>query len=327
MKKCDDKTWEKIALGLSNEELSDKDTQFIGEWQKEDANRQLFDILAGIRLLPDEEAQKDKDIVLNMTWSKMFSSAQIQHKKRRNFFMAGMAATVLILLSVGGFYYRNSTEVEKYTSVYCPVGELTKKVILPDNSEVILNSDSRLVYSEKSFADNRRKVSLEGEALFTVSHDKRHPFTVNVNGAAINVLGTCFNVRSYPNEDQMQTTLINGSVEIENTKTAGIVRIKPNEQATLSRAKGNLEITNVNVEDYVKWKEGWLQFQSLAFRDITRMLERHFNVKIAIENNNLKDELFTGKFKNDEKLEDILKVIQVYGKFKYQLKNNEYVIN
>lgn len=327
MKNCDDKIWKEIALDLSNEDLSESERQLLEDWKNEDdGNLQMYKILNSIKLSEEGEAQNYKDEILNLTYSKMFSSAQIMHKKRRNFFMMGIAASIAVLLSVGGFFYMNNSDADKLTSVYCPAGEFSKKVILPDNSEVILNSDSRLIYSEKSFSDNLRKVSLEGEAMFTVTHDKEHPFTVSVNGASVKVLGTCFNVRSYPNEDQVQTTLINGSVEVENTKTVGSVRIKPNEQAIISRTKGNLEVVTVNVDDYVMWKDGWLQFQSLAFKDITRLLERRFNVKIAIQNNNLEDELFTGKFKQDEKLENIIKVIQAYGNFNYELKDNDYII-
>jgi ferric-dicitrate binding protein FerR (iron transport regulator) len=327
MKNCDDKVWEIIAMNLSNEKVSESENQLFEDWKNQDDNNlHMYSILQGIKLSGEEDSQIFKDEILNLTYSKMFSSTQIIQKKRRSFFMMGIAASIAVLLTIGGFFLFNNSGADELTTVYCAAGELSKTVILPDKSEVILNSDSRLIYNENSFSNNQRKVSLEGEAIFTVTHDKEHPFTVNVNGASIKVLGTCFNVRSYSNEDQVLTTLINGSVEVESTKTIGSVRIKPNEQAILSRTKGNLEVVTVNVDDYVMWKEGWLQFQSLAFRDITRLLERRFNVKIAIQNNNLEDELFTGRFKQNEKLEDILKVIQVYGKFNYELKNNEYII-
>jgi len=329
MKKRDDVIWEKIALSLSNEELSETDKKDLDDWQENDVeNRKLHDILNGIHLYSEDDALTDKEEILNLTYSKMFSIIPSENKSRKKsrFILLSIAASILLLLSFGTYLFLKNQNNGNVLSYYCAAGEHAKKVILPDDTEVILNSDSRLTFSKNSFSHHHRNVKLDGEAMFSVTHDKKHPFLVDVSVGQIKVLGTKFNVRSYPNEEKTEATLIEGSVEISSKETKEVIRIKPDEQASISRKNGSLSVAQVNVDDFIMWKDGWLQFQSMPLKEITRLLERHYNVKITIQNDNLNNALFTGRFNEDEGLENIISVIQLYCKYKYIIKNNEYFI-
>lgn len=329
MKKRDELIWEKIALRLSNEELSESDNDIFVEWQGEDENnKKLFQTLNSVHLQSDDDAMKHKDEILNLTYSKMFSLSLTDSKSKKKgwLFTVSIAASLLLLLGLGGYVYLNNANQERLISYSCPAGQYSKKIVLPDNSEVILNSGSKLTYDEKNFSHKNRKVHLDGEAMFDVTHDEDCPFIVGVSCGQVKVLGTQFNVRSYKNEDQMQATLVRGSVEVTSKLTNEVIRIRPNEQATIVKSEGRLSVSQVNIDDYILWKDGWLQFQALPFKDIVFLLERNYNVKIDIENNNSNNQLFTGRFRRSENIEDVISVIQVYCKYQFKKVNNQYVI-
>jgi transmembrane sensor len=126
------------------------------------------------------------------------------------------AALALLLGGVGVFYHirssREENEALSWQEKYTP-RNVRSRMILTDGSSVTLNSDSRLKYPA-NFAGPSREVYLTGEAYFTIQKDAEHPFIIHTNKMTIRVLGTSFNVRCYPDDDAMETTLIQGSIEV-----------------------------------------------------------------------------------------------------------------
>ena len=169
--------------------------------------------------------------------------------------------------------------------VVIPYGSRSK-VILNDGTAVYLNAGSRLVHPT-CFEKNKREVHLFGEAFFEVTKDKKRPFVVKTNSIAVEVLGTKFNVSAYPDDRLIQTVLEEGSVSIKR-KDATLfekkVILKPNEMLSFNTHTNESTVTDVNPELYTYWRHGLLKFDNQQLSEITKKLERYYNIKIEFEN-------------------------------------------
>lgn len=155
------------------------------------------------------------------------------------------------------------------------------RVILCDGTEVWLNANSRLIYPT-AFIEKERTVYLEGEAYFKVTPNKQQPFVVKTPSIQTRVLGTEFNIRSYNPEDS-HVVLINGKVEVRNTKGGAYTAITPGEDAHL-QADGNFILSEVDLDSYVYWKDGYFYFDDVTLREIMQNLGRWYNVSIEFRN-------------------------------------------
>ena len=154
-------------------------------------------------------------------------------------------------------------------------------VILADGTTVHLNAGSKLTYPVR-FAGKRRVVALEGEAYFKVTKDPKRPFIVKTKTVQTRVLGTEFNIRSYTPEDT-HVVLINGKVEVSNTKGGSYTRLYPGEDAHL-QSDGNFILAEVDLDSYVYWKDGYFYFDNVTLKDIMQNLGRWYNVNIEFRN-------------------------------------------
>lgn len=166
-----------------------------------------------------------------------------------------------------------------------PRGE-TFKVVLSEGTEVFLNSDSRLVYPTV-FKGKDRIVSLEGEAYFKVSKDVEHPFIVKTGNVQVRVLGTEFNVRGYSPAD-VRITLITGKVAVSDTCGTHNVEMEPGQSAQLS-TDGTFAVSEVNIESFLYWKEGFFYFDDIPLADMMKEIGRWYNIDIEFRNSKIMD--------------------------------------
>lgn len=165
-------------------------------------------------------------------------------------------------------------------SLTVPRGQ-TFKLILSDGTEVYLNADSRLVYPSR-FTGKERSVFLDGEAYFRVAKDAGHPFIVRTQTLQTRVLGTEFNVSGYEGSDT-EVTLVEGSVEVSDADRQRTVRIKPGEQASL-QTDGGFAVQQVDVSQYIHWREGYFYYDNVTLLDIMKELGRWYNVSVVFCN-------------------------------------------
>ena len=183
-------------------------------------------------------------------------------------------------------------ETLAYNKLNVPFGK-TFKLILSDGTQVSLNAGSSLKYPVKFIEGKNRQVFLKGEANFDVSKDANHPFVVNVNEMNVRVLGTEFNISSYPEDSDYTTVLIEGSVGIyKNGPEFNInnsTLLEPGYRARWNKNSEEITLDKVNTDIYTGWLYGKLIFKNAPFKNIRKKLERHYNVTI-INNNKVLDE-------------------------------------
>ena len=223
------------------------------------------------------------------------------------------------------------------------------KLQLPDGTQVWLNSGSRISYGN-DFTGATRQVTLKGEAFFDVVKDAARPFIIHTDAIDIKVLGTAFNVRSYPDEKVTETALIRGSVEITlHTSPDKKIVLKPseklivkNDSATViagtitsqgSRPTPILSLTQVHYVDRVHdsssmetlWTKNKLVFDGETLEQVARKLERWYGVRVIIQSDMLKNTEYNGVFE-DENLSEVLYALQLTGNFNYTIKKQEVII-
>ncbi|WP_212000706.1 FecR family protein [Chitinophaga sp. HK235] len=229
-------------------------------------------------------------------------------------------------------------------TVTSPKGATTK-IELSDGTEVWLNAGSSLQYAS-SFNNHSREVKLEGEAFFKVHTDSRKPFTVNAADLKILALGTSFNVKAYPEDKGVVTTLVDGAVRIDGSQTASPFKImlKPHQHVVYKQPAtitGNNQkgitagtaasITPVetrevsNTEIYTAWKDGNWIVTSQSLEELAITMERRFNVNVIFKDEALKTFRFSGTFRQ-ETLEQVLNILKLTAPLDYKIEEGTVTI-
>jgi transmembrane sensor len=202
----------------------------------------------------------------------------------------------------------NSKEV-LYNTLTTSRGQ-TYATILSDGTKVWLNSQSSIHYPI-IFNGDTRVVEISGEVYFEVMRKEDQPFMVNVSGMDIEVLGTHFNVNSYPDEDVIRTTLLEGKVRVHAEANNGRAILAPGEQAQLNKRSQVLKKANdVDVDAEVAWRFGYFQFVNADLKTVMHQLQRWYNVEVVYQGKVSNDLELIGKIPRSMNLSKVLEVLQ-----------------
>ncbi|WP_236974244.1 FecR family protein [Membranihabitans maritimus] len=205
---------------------------------------------------------------------------------------------------------------EKFNTISTPQGGQFK-VLLPDGSSVWLNALSSVRFPV-DFNGASRNVEITGEVYFEVVHDQSRPFFVKTGNQVVKVLGTQFNINAYENESGIATTLTEGSVEISNGGQSVI--ISPGQQA-VNTPEAEIEVSEVDIDPVIAWKDGVFQFWSTDIKDIMRQLSRWYQVEVEYLND-FGDEVFTGFISRDVNISRVLEMLEEAGDVKFGIEGN-----
>jgi len=226
--------------------------------------------------------------------------------------------------------YDTETTADKlvYNTLKIPYGKRFE-LQLSDGTIVHLNSGTTLKYPVKFIAGENRQVFLDGEAFFDVTKDKTHPFVVNADNLNVRVLGTHFNVSNYPEDNLTDVVLVEGSVGLytanEKFNAEKNTILKPGFKGSFSKINNQIKTKAVVTDVYTAWIKGGLTFREMTFKDISKKLERHYNVTIVNQNAKLSNEKFNASF-GDEPIAKVLSYFNEIHGINYTLKNNEVLI-
>ncbi|MDO3627511.1 FecR family protein [Mucilaginibacter sp. BT774] len=191
--------------------------------------------------------------------------------------------------------------------------------ILSDGTKVWLNAASSIKYPVV-FDGSERRVELTGEAYFEVAHNAKKPFKVISNGQTVEVLGTHFDINAYNDEQGIKTTLLEGSVKVSAEGMSNI--IKPGEQARFEH--GAINVTNVDLDAVVAWKNGFFFFDDNNIQEVMRQLARWYGVEIKYEGQ-LPSRRFSGEISRNVNLSQILDILS-FKKIHYKIEGKTIVV-
>jgi transmembrane sensor len=340
---------ELILKVLTNQATPDEYI-ILDEWVKQsDDNKRFFLRFRNVWLASSQAVKHDKGAIskaLENVNKKIKSShsdetsitvtRNFRDEKKSYTYYLRTAALWILLTGVGAVFSMlfvkpaRILNLNSEVSVMAPRGSKALTT-LPDGTVVWLNAGSKLEYQ---ISDEKpvREVSLEGEAFFNVSKDPRHPFTVNAGEMIIKAYGTEFNVKAYPEEKEVETTLVKGSISVEiKNKPSNKTLLKPNEQAiyyrpTSERSENFLVTKGIDPSIYTLWINDRLQIRGETLYDLAVILERKYDVTIHFDDNSLKDLRFTGIIEN-ETIEQILELIKISSKVDYRIDGRKIMLS
>lgn len=235
-------------------------------------------------------------------------------------FKVACSVSLLLTMSFFGYRYYDSLQIITIANTT----EIVKEIVLPDGSKVSLRPASTIAY-HKNYS-KIRNVELQGEALFQVTKDKQHPFTVETKNSKVTVLGTIFSVRAFPNETYTKALLKEGSVKFADNNEKVSVVLKPGEEVKLNDGSTKLNVIKVkNIDNALAWQSHNFKFENETLEDIILVISDAFNKKIEIRDKQLANQRFTLKLNRNESLPTILNILSDVAKFK-NIQQNETII-
>jgi transmembrane sensor len=314
-------------------------------------------IEVGADLLTDPEIverayNRFQDRIHTAEW-KAGIEKQLKNKKLQSIVWR-YAAIFIFLLGTGILLYvvksnRGSLFSNAMCELQVPYGARSQ-LTLPDGSMIWLNAGSKIKYN-RDFGINSRDVYLNGEAYFDVEKSK-HPFIVHTSYLDLKVLGTSFNVKAYPDEELIEATLVKGSIRVENKSTGKPLYLKPREKLTFNIADMKYSIgssdqqksaaidsstkdtdvvktklkentirikENVNTDEATSWKDGKLVINNEPLEELTRKLERKYDITFVFNSEVLKNYSYSGTLR-DFPLEQVLKALELTSPIQYKIK-------
>lgn len=232
-----------------------------------------------------------------------------------------VAAILALPVMLGIGWYLGSGRSGSETAmceVTTPKGQISK-CVLADGTQIWLNAGTTIKY-DPSLKGNFREVKLDGEAYFKVSKNKHKPFVVTTKYAQIKVLGTVFNLKAYSDDNKVETTLEEGSVEFSmNGSSAKPVELKPGEQIVFNSSENKLTMGKVETYLHTAWKDGKYVFKDADLRTIIAELERLYDVRIHLQNDSLLQLHFRGMFEYEQNIFSALETLERTTNMKYRM--------
>ena len=268
---------------------------------------------------------KADDIVLSAEGNDLI----IQKDEYKNQSEKKLVSKINLVQKSNQLIYDNDIKVEKisFHSLKVPYGKRFN-IIFSDGSKVYLNSGSSIKYPIKFIPNQVREVFLEGEAFFDVTKNKSDLFIVNSNGINVEVYGTRFNVRNYPEDYNSDIVLVQGSVGITNSKNNDVTKLTPGFKGSVNKENLKIEKSKINTKIYTSWIDGEFIFRNESFSQILKKLERLYNVTIIDNREKKSKELFNAAIDvENEKIEEVLNYFNKIYNIEYQIFNNKIIIN
>jgi ferric-dicitrate binding protein FerR (iron transport regulator) len=352
---------EELLTALFSGEISDAETETLREWVNASAeNARLLDAYRKTDFAFACYARSARYDV-DKAWKNILRTLRKTHLRRMKKEACRYAAVFALAFTAGlsAMYFYTAPEMTaahegvetemSYTEYTVPYG--SKSIVtLPDSSTIWLNAGSKLRYSSE-FNKTEREVFIEGEAYFKVARNERKPFLVKNPAVTLRVLGTSFNIKAYPEEDNVETTVESGSVQIlRNIKgqlmdklvlTAGqkvtIIKsvdsmsvpassaapLSPDQKNVIPEkaAEKTIVTRNVTTELYTSWKDSRWLIRQESLESLAVKLERRYNVRISFVDESLKNISFSGTLL-DETLEQVLEAIKLSAPINYKIQKN-----
>ncbi len=307
-------------------ETTDTENAEVENWLEEsDENREYFGQIERLWNNTADSKDLDRKYLTEKTWNEIAGTLGKNKSGlpvKRLLPRVAAAASILLIAAIGisiffSKYYQKENIVESSSSV--------TKIVLPDNSTVWLNRNSKLIYG-KNFL-RHRFVKLFGEGYFVVKHDAKHPFEITTGNSRITVLGTEFNVNAYV-DSVTEVTVTSGKVKVTGLNEAlaeNTVLLLPGEQGL---SEGNSKKIQKEISDnpnYMSWKTHDFVFDNTNIRDIVHLVNNIYDTHVQLENDSVQNCNITGKY-SCHSLDDMLDMLHIVLNISYEKKGDEIII-
>ncbi len=196
------------------------------------------------------------------------------------------------------------------------------RLLLPDGTKVWLNAAS-LIRFPAAFTGEERKVSISGEVYFEVARNRKMPFLVEAGGVLVRVLGTHFNVKAYPDEEIIQTSLTEGLVKLQSNAVS--VELKPGYKASIPVKGREFSVTPANLKIDLAWKDGVFRFDNADMKDVLKEISRWYDVEIIMDER-VSSHAFVGEIDRHSNLSEVLLILEAGGEVKFDIQGKKLIV-
>lgn len=305
---------EDMLLRYCEGTLNDEEIKFVENWIASDKENEEI-----ARNIHELYWATDTLRIMNSVDTKkaLKKTNRILMKKNlgRIFLWTERVAAILFIPLLSAYLFQIRNKVEPTMMEIRTSPGMTTAFVLPDGTNVSLNSSSVIRYPN-FFTDDKREVELLGEAFFDVTKDPEKLFIVKTSGnERVEVFGTSFNMEAFPGDSILSTTLLEGKVKFY--CNAGNIEMRPGEKIVYNTntSKGKLIMTDGKVE--TAWRDGKIIFDNTPFDEVLRMISKRFNVDFIVKNEKYRKDSFTGTF-STQHLEQVLGVFSISSKIKWR---------
>ena len=303
----------KLAL---NELTNDTEIEEVVNWiESSEENKQEFETLKNLWAI---SGFANYDVYQKTESGKI----QVPRKGRIiSMFLLRYAAVFILAFFIGSlsvYFLKNKISEELvWNEIIIPDGE-SAEVTLSDNTHVWLNSNTKFTYPAK-FEGKTRNVKLSGEAYFEVSHNPENPFYVQTTELTVAVKGTSFNVEAYNTDAEVNVTLVDGKVTLQNPNGNFVSDLVPGENAKFDLTQKTITLSKANTEFYTSWKDGYLVFKNETLEEIVKKLERWYSITVLFDNEAIKKIEFTGTILKNKSIDQIFNILKYTAGIDYSI--------
>jgi ferric-dicitrate binding protein FerR (iron transport regulator) len=308
---------------LTGEATPEEKEEFYRRLENNKEEQELFYEMKSLWLrasIPQNTTKNDSGF--NALWKR------VQQQKKQISFYAGKkvlryAAIVAFTLSLGmaaGYYYsqRKFEYPDFGTQKYAATRGSVSIIELADGTKVWLNSNSQLTFRE-DHKNKQRLAELTGEAYFEVTHCDDFPLLVKAGDLVVRDLGTTFNIKAYPGDHYIETSLVEGEADILTETGKPIVALKPGESAMYFSDDKTMELRSIADNVLSAWRDGKFVIRDQRLEDIFKELSRWYGIEFRFENDHLRDYRFTGNIKKTTTAQHVLKMLKTTTDFNYRI--------
>jgi len=234
-----------------------------------------------------------------------------------------IAAMLLVFFALGGvagylISNKMSTQPDLGTQKYTATKGSVSIIELQDGTKIWLNSGSELTYRENN-GKNQREAELRGEAFFEVKHREDFPLLIKAGDITVRDLGTSFNIKAYPEDNRVETSLFEGAADILSSEGKPIANLKPGQSAVYSSGNKNLKVEAFPQNTISAWKDGKFVIRDQRLEDIFKELSRWYDVEFKFENDSIRNYRYTGNIRKSTTPQHVLKMLKLTTNFNYRI--------
>lgn len=306
---------------LSGEATAEEKEIFYRKLQDDKEEEKLFYEMKSLWLrssMPGKNA--GTDAAFHNLWKRIEKSGKFTLPFKKWFQYAAVAIMLLGMGSMTGYLIRDSFIETQYDGAltYTSLKGSVSIVEFQDGTKVWLNSDSKITYRDDR-RNKQRLAELTGEGYFEVVHRKGYPFLVKAGQITVRDLGTTFNVKAYPEDEFIETSLVEGEADILSSKGNALAKLEPGESALYFPTDKKIELRTISDNVLSAWREGKFVIRDQRLEDIFRELSRWYDVEFTFEDESLRDYRFTGSIKKSTTVQHVLKMLKVTADFEYRI--------
>ena len=314
----------KVIARFLLKDASKKENSFLNGWLSEKADNQTgLQKIEALWHAKTNEIKPAPQLFKQKLMFRLDSNVMRSAKRNTNLLLWRVAAILTFTLWIGtvAYLFIPSEQLEGGLSMIMTEKGRRTKAVLPDGTTVWLNSESKIVYNPYQWSQ-KRQIEIYGEVFFEVKHNTKLPFEVDAHGVNIRVLGTSFNVRSYAREKEIETTLVEGEIEIKVPALSTKTILHAGERFVYDKSENKTTLEHIDPLLSAGWKDGILAFKNASFEELTSRIAEYYQVNIVCDFDEFKSIHYSGTFEN-LMIAQVLEIVNMTLPITYKIENNQ----